>query len=77
MLMYQTQMPPPTIQQQHQDLSMLQNQNANFVQQLNINRFNVPRGMIVQMNTLNENAANLTGNANFQQQGQPRYRPQW
>lgn len=78
MLMYQTQIPPPTIQQQQQqDFHVLQNNNTNFVQQLNINRFNVPRGMILQMNTVNENATSLAANANFSQQGQPRFRPQW
>lgn len=72
MMMYQTQLPPPTIQQQ-QDLGVFQNNN--FVQQLN--RFNVPRGMIVQMNSVNENATTLSGNVNFAQPGQPRFRTQW
>jgi len=77
MMMYQTQLPPPPIQQQ-QDFSVFQNNN-NFMQPLNVNRFNVPRGMILQMNPLNDNSA-LVANPNFppqQQQQQPRFRPQW
>lgn len=72
MIMFQTQPPPSSSIQQ--DVNNFQNLN-----QINMTRFNVPRGMMMSGNTNNSNNTNndVLGSGNFQQQPQQKFRQQW